>query len=335
MDTKALFKAELHCHLDGILDRAMVRDIRRDDPTFPIDSREFERAYPVQDLESFWHWWNFIDPIEGELGYFYPILGRYIERLKAQNVCYSEVMIAAGELPRDNVEAVDKVRAFREWINRQEGGEIQVEFLIALARTRSPENMAELAEKLLMLHEAGLIVGIAIAGPEQGNPIKPFQKTLARLHEAGLGIEIHAGEWCGPESVWDALEHGYPDRIGHGVSLFQDNRLLDLVRERHIHIEFCPTSNLKTGSVFHIEEHPVQKARELGLNFSINTDDPGPFECSMASEYGLLSRVFGFDKDDFQTIYVNSLEARFQPELRISGIGYRQPPRLGREGSGL
>ena len=140
--------------------------------------------------------------------------------------------------------------------------------------------------------------------------------TSARLREAGLGIEIHAGEWCGPESVWDALKHGRPDRIGHGVSLFQDAKLLDLVQERNIHIEMCPTSNLKTGSISRIEEHPIGRARELGLNFSINTDDPGPFECSMLSEYELLADVFGFDEGDFQSVYANSLQARFQSELR-------------------
>jgi adenosine deaminase len=180
--------------------------------------------------------------------------------------------------------------------------------------------MEERGERMIALYEAGLIVGVALAGPEQGNPVKPFQKTFARLHEAGLGIEIHAGEWCGPESVWDALEHGYPDRIGHGVSLFQDPRLVDTVRERRVHIELCLTSNLKTGSVSRIEEHPVAKARELGLDFSINTDDPGPFECSLESEYELLARVFGFDSGDFERLYARTLEARFQPVLRMGRL---------------
>jgi adenosine deaminase len=316
--TELLPKVELHCHLDGILSLAMVRDICRDDPTFPIDPSEFERAYPIKDIESFFNWWNFINPIEGELDFFYPILGRYIEQLKAQRVLYSEVMIAAGELPRDKVKALEKVRIWREWVNQQEAGEIQVEFLVAFSRHKPPEQFEELAERILMLYQAGLIVGVALAGPEQGNPVKPFEKTLARFHEAGLGIEIHAGEWCGPESVWDALKHGYPDRIGHGVSLFQEAKLLDIVQERDIHIEMCPTSNLKTGSISRIEEHPVRKARELSLNFSINTDDPGPFECSMASEYELLSNVFGFQEDDFRGIYHNSLAARFQSELRVN-----------------
>jgi adenosine deaminase len=161
-----------------------------------------------------------------------------------------------------------------------------------------------------------LIAGAALAGPERGHPIKPHRKTLARLREAGLRIEIHAGEWCGPESVWEALEYGRPDRIGHGISIFQDPALLDRVRERGIHVEMCPTSNLITGSVSRIEAHPIARARELDLSFSVNTDDPGPFGCSMTSEYELLARVFGFTDGDFQKIYDNSLQARFQPALR-------------------
>ena len=318
MDLKALPKAELHCHLDGILDPVMAWDIHRDDPAYPIDPGHFEQAYPIVGMQSFFQWFDHIAPINGELFNFCPILGRHIERLKAQRVLYAEVMIAASYIPQDKVQAVEKVRAFRDWVSQQESGDIQIEFLIACGRNRSPEVMEERAEKILLLYEAGLIVGVALAGPELGYPVKPFHKTFARFHEAGLNIEIHAGEWCGPESVWDALEYGYPNRIGHGVSLFQDARLIDIVRDRHIHIEMCPTSNLKTGSISKIEEHPVRKAKELGLSFSVNTDDPGAFECSMESEYALLVNVLGFQESDLQRLCANSLEARFQPELRIS-----------------
>jgi adenosine deaminase len=298
----------------------MAWDFHRDDPAFPIRPEEFEQAYPITNIQNFLEWWDFIKPIEGILTYFYPILGKHIERLKAQEVLYAEIMIATGELPRDSAEAVEKVRAFRGWVNQQEAGDIQIEFLVAIGRQRSPEIVEKLAECILALHEATLIVGVALAGPEIGNPVKPFCRTFARFHEAGLGIEIHAGEWCGPESVWDALEYGYPDRIGHGVSLFQDAKLIDLFLERQLHIEFCLTSNLKTGSISRLEEHPVRKARNLGLNFSINTDDPGPFECSMESEYELLTSVFGFGESDLRRICCNSLEARFQPNLRIGNI---------------
>jgi adenosine deaminase len=320
MDSKTLPKVELHCHVDGILEPSMVRDIHRDDPTYPIDPGHFEQAYPVTGMQNFFQWFNYIAPINGEMSNFRPILSRHIERLKAQRVLYSEVMIAASHIPQDKVEAVEKVQAFREWVNQRESGDIQVEFLICCGRNRSVEVMEERAERILLLHGAGLIVGVALAGPEQGYPVKPFRKTFARFHEAGLNIEVHAGEWCGPESVWDALEYGYPNRIGHGVSLFQDARLIDMIRDRHIHIEMCPTSNLKTGSISRIEEHPIRKAKELGLSFSVNTDDPGAFECSMESEYALLVNVLGFSESDLQTLYANSLEARFQPKLRVSQV---------------
>ncbi len=323
-------KAELHCHLDGIPGLTMIQEIYRQDPTFPVNPVALEQAGPIESPESFFAWLRVIDPIEGGLDYFYPILGRHIAALKAQSVRYAEIMIGSSEIPGDTREAIEKLGTLRQWVTEQEAGETQIEFLMVFCRPRSPETVAQLAEKTLILYEAGLLAGIALAGRERGFPVQPFQKSLARLKEAGLGIEIHAGEWCGPESVWEALEYGYPDRIGHGLGIFQDPALLDAVRERGIHIEMCPTSNLITGAVRRIEEHPVAQARELGLDFSINTDDPGPFECSMESEYALLTQVFGFTERDFMRIYHNALEARFQPELRVE-LGSAETVENGRQ----
>lgn len=334
MNLKTLPKVELHCHLDGILSPSMVRDIRAEDATFPIDPDALQRAYPITDRVNFFNWWTFTRALDGELTYFHPILRRHVERLKAQHVVYTEIMIASSELPTDIAEAIDKILALRDAAGLTTPAtppptmagapttagvlsEIQVEFLIAVGKSKPHEVIAERAQRILQLYEAGLIVGIALAGPESGYPIKPFTKTMAKLHEAGLGIEIHAGEWCGPASVWDALDYGYPDRIGHGVSLFEDPKLIELFQTRQIHIEMCPTSNVKTGSVSHIEAHPIKRARDLGLNFSVNTDDPGIFsspgisECSLETEYELLANVFGFEAHDFQTIYENALAARF------------------------
>ena len=320
MDISTLPKVELHCHIDGILDPEIAQELQRDNQSFPVSPEELEQAYSITNIDSFFKWWDYIRPTMGSQTYFYPIFTRHIERLKTQRVVYTEIMIGAGELPSDPPETVDKLCAFREWVNTQESGEIQIEFLIALGRQRPPEDVEELAEFILALHKASLIAGIALAGPEIGYPVQPFHPTLAKLHEAGIKIEIHAGEWAGPESIWDALEFGFPDRIGHGTSLFQDARLVDYILDRQIHIEFCLTSNLKTGSISCIEGHPVRNAKDLGINFGINTDDPGPLQCSMESEYRLLANIFKFDDSDFHNIMSNSLSARFQSKLCISNI---------------
>ena len=311
MNLQALPKAELHCHLDGILSPAMACVIRRDEPTFPIAPEDFAPYYPVADSESFWRWWQAVDPINGQLMRFFPILTQHIAALKAQNVRHAEILIGSSEVPRDISVAIEAFTALRTWVNRHAAGDLTMAFIVIFGRGRTPEAAEELADRVIALYEAGLVAGIALAGLEDKNPVKAYARTLARCHETGMGIEIHAGEWSGPESVWDALEHGHPDRIGHGVGLFRDPVLITLFQERQIHIEMCPTSNVKTGSVANIEAHPIRQARDLGLNFSVNTDDPGPFLNSMMSEYQLLVDTFGFDEAEFQRIYANTLSARF------------------------
>lgn len=317
MDLVSLPKVELHCHLDGIVGPEIARYLCQKDPSYPVVPENMEKALPICGIDNFFLFWEHIKPIMGTLNYYYPLVERHIELLKKQNVIYAELMIAASDFRSDLGKSVENLSTFRHWVNTLEGGKIQIEFLITYGRNRPPELLESLVPFTLALHKAGLISGVAFASKEIGYPIKPFHNILAKYHDAGLGIEIHAGEWCGPESVWDALEYGFPDRIGHGTSLFQDNRLIEHVLKKQIHIEMCPTSNIRTGSINKIEDHPIIKARDLGLNFSINTDDPGPFQSSMLSEYELLSGVFGFTENDFLNIAANSLKSRFYNELRI------------------
>lgn len=317
MNVAKLPKVELHCHIDGIVSASMTADILKKYPHFPLQPDDFQDRDDVNDYETFWKWYEVIKPLPKNIVAYYPIVEQYIAHLKAQNVRYFEIMLNSGQLPEDIPEAIDKVRAMRQWLNEQENGEIQVEIIIVFGRNKTVERVAELGEKIIVLYDAGLICGVGIAGPEPNNPIKPFHKTFAKFHEAGMGIEVHAGEWVGTESVWDALNYGFPTRIGHGVSLFQDPKLIELFQDKQIHIEMCPTSNLKTGSIATIEEHPIRRALDLGLNFSVNTDDPGPFASSMNSEYELLATSFGFTEADFETVYRNSLDARFQKALRV------------------
>ena len=317
VDYEAMPKVELHCHLDGIVDPAMLRELHTTGYELPVSEDDLARILPVSSLEGFFGWFDASKPLTGHLDYLKLVMALQMERLQAQHVMYAEIMISGGDLPRDPAAAIDAVAAFREWVAEREAGTLQIEFLVAFGKQRTTEHFAANAERNIRLYEAGLIVGTGLAGPERGYPVEPFTQSLARLRDTGMGIEIHAGEWAGPESVWDALQHGSPHRIGHGTHLFADERLVDYVKEHGIHIEMCPTSNLKTGSIQRIEEHPIGRARDLGLSFSVNTDDPGPFECSMSSEYALLGSVFGFSERDFAQLYSDSLAARFQPHLRI------------------
>jgi adenosine deaminase len=315
-EIEALPKVELHCHLDGIVDPPLLRELQRRGITLPLTPEALAAAYPVTDFASFVRWFEAGHPLAGALASYQPIIAQHIERLRAQRVVYAEIMVASGELPLDPAAAVDALQAFRAWVDKCEGGAIQVEFLVAFGRNKSPERIERIADRNLRLHDAGLICGVALAGPEQGYPVQPLARTFARYYEAGVPIEIHAAEWCGPESAWDALAYGFPRRLGHGTHAFADPRLVDEVAARALHVEMCPTSNLCTGSIARIEEHPIARAVERGLSVGVNTDDPGAFGCSMASEHALLARVFGFDVATLRQLSRNALAARFQPILR-------------------
>lgn len=235
-------KVELHCHLDMMVDPAMLRTLEQGGQRLPLRADALAAAYPVRSYEDFWKWGAVAEALEGSLDHFKPVLALHAERLKAQHVIYAEVMIGSSELPRDRSELLDRMQEFRAFVNTLEDQMTQIEFLVVVGRNRPPERVAEVAERVLVLHRAGLLAGIAVAGPEAGNPIRPLRATLERLHAEGVGIEVHAGEWAGPDSVWDALEHGFPDRIGHGVAAFREPALVDELLKRGVHVEFCPTS---------------------------------------------------------------------------------------------
>jgi adenosine deaminase len=313
-------KAELHTHLDGIITPEMLRAIRVAQPGYPVDPEALAAAYPVHDFESFVAWWRYKTPdVRAEFDLFRPVLAHHIAQLRRDNVRYAELLIPSGHLPRDPAAAVDTLAAFRAWTTTLEDGAIQVEFVLCHGRTSSAEVMAHKAAVTFATHAAGLIVGVALAGwPEAGYPVSQYGDLFRRFRDAGLGVEIHAGEWAGPESVWDALEHGHPHRIGHGVAAFRDPHLIETLLTRGIHIEMCPTCNVITGSVARLAEHPITQARALGLSFSINTDDPGPLLITLGSEYARVAEVFGFSEDDFRRIYANTLAARFAADLRVA-----------------
>jgi len=177
-------KVELHCHLDGIVDPAMLREIQRRGVSLPLTPETLQAAYPVRNFEEFIRWFQTADAVEGDPERFKPILAAHIARLIAQNVIYTEIMMGTSELPRDDGKLIEEFGEFREYVTGLEGGKIQVEFLVAVARNRPPETFEKLADRVIRLRAANLVFGIALAGwPEV--PIKPLSRTLARLREPG------------------------------------------------------------------------------------------------------------------------------------------------------
>lgn len=120
------------------------------------------------------------------------------------------------------------------------------------------------------------VVGIDIAGgPQSGDDfgMHDYAPAFEAARDVGLGRTVHAGEGRPPEEIRDAIEVLHAQRIGHGTSLLDDPAVLDLVLERGVVIEACPTSNLHTGAIPDLSAHPLPRWLELGVKACVNTDN--------------------------------------------------------------
>lgn len=119
------------------------------------------------------------------------------------------------------------------------------------------------------------VTGVDLAGgPVPGGPrLAELAPAFDRAHELGLGITIHAGEGRPPEEIRTAIELCHARRVGHGTTLLDDPRVTELVIERQVTIEACPTSNLHTGVIAATNEHPLPRWLKLGVRACICTDN--------------------------------------------------------------
>ena len=170
--------------------------------------------------------------------------------------------------------------------------------------------MAEEVLQVALKYAGQGVVSLNCAGSERAD-IAPFADVFRRAVEGGLHSTPHAGEWSGPQNVWDTLEHLRPERIGHGVRSIDDPRLVERLAELALPLEVCPSSNVATGVYATIEDHPFRRLRDAGVVVTLNSDDPGLFGSWVSGEYLVARDAFGFDDAELADIAGASVRASF------------------------
>ncbi len=314
---RAMPKVELHVHLEGAIQPETLLKLAQ-------TNRVQLPASTVEDLRE---WYRFIDfshfldiyfdvsacirsPDDIEL-----ITREFLIGQAEQNILYSEVTYTAythyhfrGIPFAEQLEAINHARA---WAEAELG--VRMALVIDIARNMQPvEQSLKVAEWAISGMDKG-VVALGLSGPERGHPPDTFKAAFERARSAGLPAVAHAGETTGAASIWGALRDLHAIRIGHGVRCLEDPLLVAELRKRRIPLEICPTSNVCLGVVPDLAEHPLPRLLDVGLNVTINSDDPPMFNTTLTDEYLKIADIFGFDAGKIEELVLNGLHATLMP----------------------
>jgi adenosine deaminase/aminodeoxyfutalosine deaminase len=294
-------KAELHLHLEGAAEPETLREL---DPATPVE--EFRALYRYADFDAFLKAFAAIGKRLRTPADYALVTRRLLDRLAAENVRYAEITLAAGVVLWKGQEFAPVFDAVSE---AAQGSPVEVRWILDAVRQFGPEPAQRVAALAAERADRG-VVAFGLGGSEERGPADWFGDAAACARRAGLHLTVHAGETAGPESVWAALRLG-AERIGHGIRAIEDPALVAHLREHRIPLEICITSNLVTGAVARIEDHPVRRLYDAGVPIIFNTDDPAMFGCTLAGEYRLAARAFGFTEAELRGIAENGFRYAF------------------------
>jgi len=294
-------RAELHLHLEGAIEPEALKEL---DPS--LTPEEISAKLSYTDFAGFIQSYVWVNrKLRGPADYAL-VARRLFERLAAQGICYAEVTLSAGVIlwKKQDLDAI-----FDALVVEAARSPVPLRWIVDAVRQFGAEAAEPVFDFAAERMRDG-VVAIGIGGFEAEGPALWFRDLYAKARDRGLRLTCHAGETTDAQSVWDALEIG-AERIGHGIRSIEDPRLIAYLRDHKIPLEICISSNVRTGAVASVAEHPVRKLFDAGVPIILNTDDPALFECTLDSEYDLAQREFGFTPQELSAIAGNSLKYAF------------------------
>ena len=312
---RQLPKVELHVHLEGAIPHGALFDLIQKyggDPSLP-DVTALARRFEYKNFAQFIEVWSWKNQFLREYEDFSHIAELTARDMADQNIRYAEMFFSPSPYIRNGLEVQELTHAVRIGLSRVP--EIEISLIADLVRDYGPESEMRILNKLNETKSEG-VIGIGIGGSEHAFPPGPFKSLFEEARLMGFHVNAHAGEATGPESIWSAIRHLHVDRIGHGTSAHEDPELLDTLREHRIPLELCPMSNVCTGVVSTIAEHPIRDYFERGLIISVNTDDPKMFGTTLDREYECLVQECGFTRQEICRLILLGVESSWLSEDR-------------------
>ncbi len=327
---KSVPKVLLHDHLDGGLRTQTIIDLAKEIrykklPT--SDSGELaawffrgaNKGNLVEFLQGFEHTCAVMQTKESLEQVAYEMM----EDMYKDGVCYIETRFAPVLHLEKGLHYDDVIKAVLKGLERGKT-DFGVGYGLILCAMRNMKNSLEIAELSSNYKNLG-VVGFDLAGEEGGYPPKKHIDAFQFIKRENFNITIHAGEAFGKESIWQAIQFCGAHRIGHATRLVEDitfdkesnvvglGELAQYVLDKRIPLEICLLSNVHTGAVDKIENHPFLHFYKQKFRVFLNTDDRLMSNTTLTKEYLTASEVFDISFDDIEKLNLNAMKSSFLP----------------------
>ncbi|HEY7146725.1 MAG TPA: adenosine deaminase [Streptosporangiaceae bacterium] len=280
-------KIELHVHLEGaIRPPALLEIARRNGARLPADTVDGLAAmYEFRDFTHFLEIWLTTTAVLRTERDFGQVVAGYAAEAAGHGAVYLEGIFTPAE-PVSRGASWDEV--FTGYCDgaaqaRQAHG-IEVRLTPDIPRG-CPMEVAELTVRHAIRYRDRGVVGVGLGGPEAQYPPELYERVFALARDGGLGSVPHGGEAAGASSVRGCLEALRADRIRHGIRAIEDPGLVREIASRGVVLDVCPLSNVRTGVVAALAEHPLPALAAAGVSCSVSTDDPAMFGTDLSTEY--------------------------------------------------
>jgi aminodeoxyfutalosine deaminase len=306
-------KAELHVHHVGAASPRIVAELaaRHADSKVPTDPEVLVDYFTFRDFAHFIEIYLSVVDLIRDAEDVRLLTYEVARDMARQSIRYAELTLTPFSSTRRGIPDVAFVEAVEDARRAAEADlGVVLRWCFDIPGEAGLEAAEETTRIAVDLQPEGL-VSFGLGGPEIGVPRPQFKPYFDRAIAAGLHSVPHAGETTGPQTVWDALHELRAERIGHGTSAVRDPRLLEHLAEHRIPLEVCPTSNIATRAVTHLDEHPVKEMVEAGVLVTINSDDPPMFGTDLTTEYGIAARLLNLDETGVADLAKNAVEASF------------------------
>ena len=293
-------KIELHVHLEATVRPETLLEIAiRNDYRLPATSvTELAALYRYRDFDHFMEVWALTTNALRHYDDFRQVVVDYAGEAARHGAVYIEGIFSPIERVWRGVEWDVVFAGYCDGAAEAlERHGVEVRLTPDITRGAPLEDAFEAVRYAIKYRDRG-IMGIGLGGEENLYPPEPFAPVFRAAREGGLASVPHAGEVVGAASVRGALEKLGADRIRHGIRAVEDPGLVREIAGREVVLDVCPISNLRTGAVRSLAEHPLPQLVAAGVQCSISTDDPEMFDTDLSREYaaatslGLSPRLF-------------------------------------------